>query len=416
MGRFKRIIKALSGVTSGAYTIPWVTPGIWWSKGRQLEEYRRYVHTVVSAIAMGVGKMEPQVFKFNPNNPKKTTELPNHDFLKLLRRPNPNMSQFQLLELTQTYIELCGEAFWYLAPEELTRKPTSLTLIRPDLITKVVVPEKDNPLGAVTGYVMRSDSGEEIPFDRDEIIHFKTPNPLNPYRGIGIVEAAMVYIQTEEASSLWIRNSIMNAGRPSGLLKIDGVIDEDEYEQIKRNLSSEITGSDNAGKTIVIKNSQKVEFQKIGMELENANLEQIRNLSRDDIMAMWRVSKTILGITDDVNRASAKEARAVWIENILMDRMWRLVDTIESQLFDRYGEGLTLDFADPSPIFHEDTRENFKAGLLTLNEARAAIGEKEVAGGDVRYMPLNIVPVNDSPSNTNDNTEDDSSNPPEDGE
>lgn len=395
MNRLQLAIKTLFGGNfSRSFYTSWFRPGDKISTYEQLEAYKGYVYTTVSAIAEDTGSMQVELFRRVQKGDKIDLKpVVRHPFLDLLRRPNPDMSQFELLELTQTYMELCGEAFWYLVPGDVSRRPTSFIPIRPDLVVSVAVDE-DDPLGTVTGYIVENGKGERMPFDRDEILHFKKPNPIDPYRGVGTVQAALTYIQTEEAASKWTRNAIHNVGRPSGIVGIDGTIGDKEYQEFKENFTAEVNGVENAGKTLFIRNAQKITFQKLGMELSEINLEGLKNLSRDDIMAMWRVSKTMLGIGEGVKMSSSKENRAVWMENVVTKKMHRLVDTIEAKLIDRWGDqNLVVDYVDPSPAFHEDAREDFKAGGLTLNEYRTHIGEDEVANGDVRFMPINIVPV-----------------------
>ncbi len=381
MIKFFKSIFGLGGVS--AFTLGWDSPLSAWGKKKQLEQYKRYIYTIVSAIAEDVAKTE-LVIKRNDK------EVQNHPLAQLMRRPNQDSSQFQFLELHQTFMELAGESFWYLVfPNQVTIKPSEIYLIRPDLMEVAV---GDNEKGVVTGYAMRKPDGTKITFEKNEIIHHKLPNPLNPYRGMGPVEAAHWYIQTEEFAADWTKNALYNSGRPSGIINLKGTIKDDEFQQMKKRFKQEYTGTTNAGKTMFLRANQGVDYVKVGMELGEVAMKELKDMTRDDLMVMWRISKTMLGIVDDVNRANARESRAVWLQNVIQPKVWRLIDQLDSNLVQRYGD-FKLDFKSNIPADHAEAREDFKAGLLTVNEAREMIGEADVKDGDTRFMPINMLPV-----------------------
>lgn len=365
----------------------WASPLGEWGQERQLQQYKRYVYSIVSAIAQDVA-MANLVIKNG-----RGVEQENHPLMDVLRRPNPMSSQFQFLELHQTYMELCGESFWYLTfPNQVINKPDHIYLLRPDMVDVVVAADE---VGSVKGYTLRKPNGERLPLNTTEVIHHKMPNPLNPYRGLGVIEAAHWFIQTEEFASDWLRNSIYNSGRPSGIVSIKGTIGEDEFKQLKSRFRAEYAGTANAGKTMFIRSSQGIEYQKLGMELISAAVKELKDVTKEDLMMMFRVSKTMLGMSTDVNLANAREARAVWLQNIIQPKIWRLVDQLDSDLVQRYGD-YRLDFTSSIPADHQEARDDFKAGVITLNEARAAIGEAELPDGDLRYMPVNMMPQDGS--------------------
>lgn len=369
--------------------VSWFNPS-GWTKTDLLKQYRRYVYTIVASIAENCAGLEPEVFQRMNSGEK---EIFNHELLALLRKPNPMESQFQFLERHFTFMELMGESFWYVARGTKTGKPRELYLLRPDLVDVVI--DTQDPRGLVKGYTYSKGNGEKIPFDKEEILHFKYPNPMNPYRGMGVIEASQMYIQTEEFASDWTKNSIYNAGRPSGILGIKGTIDEDQWNMVKRTFKDEYSGTKNAGKTMLFKDIDGLHYQRLGMELGDIALPEIKNLTRDDIMIMFRVSKTMLGITDDVNRANAKEAKSVFIEFVIRPKIDRFIDHINAFLVEpTWGDNIYLSYEDMTYINEKDKIEEYDKGLnkwLTINDIRKERGDKPLAGGDYIYMPITMV-------------------------
>ena len=369
----------------------WLYPGKW-SRYDFLKQYKRYVYPIVTSIAENAAKANYRTYR---QTSKGVIEVNNHEALQLLRKPNPIMSQFQFLEGHFTYMELVGESFWYLAKGKKTNKVREIYLLRPDLMEVSI--NTDDPRGLVNGYVMKKADGSKIPFDTDEILHFKLPNPTNPYRGMGVIEAARTYIQTEDFASDWTKNSIYNAGRPSGILGIKGTINEAQWEAIKRKFKDEYSGTDNAGKTLLLKDIDGLHYQKLGMELDGVALKDLKALSRDDIMIMWKMSKTMLGITDDVNRSNAKENRDVFNMNIIAPKIDRFLDHFNAFFMEpTYGKDVFLDYDDLYSVSEKEKQESYEVGYnkwLTTNDIRGEMGLEPLKGGDYLYMSIGMVPT-----------------------
>jgi HK97 family phage portal protein len=395
MNIFQRGIQTIQknflGLGHSITAFGWQIPGRW-NKRQQLEQYNRYVYTIVSAFALDFAKTGYKLVK----NEKEQT---NHELIDLLESPNPEQSGFQFRELHATYMKLAGESFWYLVNKRLSKKPKEIYLLRPDLVD---IKLNDNNLGTIKKYVLNLPTGKKQEFEPEEIRHFKYPNPMNPKRGMGVVEAAMTYLQTEDYSSQWTKNSIYNSGRPSGILNLKGKMDDKQFEQLKENFKQEYTGTTNAGKTLLLKGFDGIDWAKLGMDLEGIDLKSVKDLTREDIMFMFRTSNTIMGITDDVNRANSREMRGVWMENVIKPELDRFVDEINHSLTPIYAKDLTLEYEDPNPETIEDRVVEWEKGVdkwLTKNdiirERNQILGTDipEKDGGDEIWQPLSLVPM-----------------------
>jgi HK97 family phage portal protein len=346
------------------------------------------VYTVVTAIAESAAKIE---FDVQRNDESVT----NHDFLKLMRRPNPNASQFQFLEMHFTFMNLMGESYWYIVRGNKTLKPKEIYLIRPDCME--VVLDKD---GEVSGYVLTKPGGVKVPFDKEEILHHKLPNPYDPNYGLGPVQAAKIYIQTEDYAADWTRNSMYNSGRPSGIVTIKGTITEEQFASVKRQFKEQYSGTANAGKTLMIKGTDGIEFQKIGMELQEVALKELKEMTRDDIMMMFRVSKTMLGISEGVTLNNARESREMFRENITVPQWDRLTDHLAAFLLPLWGDQFTLEYKNTVyKTVDQELAEDIASvdKWETKNEIRLKRDLEPIPGGDILYQPINMVPMLEDP-------------------
>ena len=354
----------------------------------QLKNNVGYVWTCVGAIAGEVGKIELRVVKEDKFHEE--VLIKDHDFITLLRKPNPFDSQFVLFELTQAFIELMGEAFWYFRVGEVSRKPKEIYLLRPDLVQVVLAKS-----GYIVGYVYNLPSGERVPLDLDEVLHFKLPNPEDPSRGYGVVAAGQLYIQTEEYASRFTRNFLFNNARPSGILSVPQMNDVD-FQQLKSKWKAEYGSVDNAGKVAIVRNTE-VTFTQLGAGMEGVALERAKHMSRDDIMAMFRVPKPILGITEDVNRANAESSEYIFAKRNIDPKMFRIADTIETYVDKTYGDdSIFVRYESPVPADKAAELANDTASLnawKTRDEIRGDKGLGKTEGGDQFFLPFNMMPA-----------------------
>lgn len=375
----------------------WQTPG---GDRDFIKKYNGYVYACVSAIAEDVAMIKFQVFRKQEDGT--LVENPSTSLLKVLDNPNPLMSKYQLIEMTQTHIELTGESFWYSEIGEETKKPKSFYLLPPDRIAVAVDTEAELP--RIKGYVFTKADGTKIPLEPEEVTHFKLPNPWDPFRGYGTVEAALLYIQTEQYGAEFTRNYIYNNAMPAGIVSVKGTIDSDEFASVKRQWKQEYGRVSSAGKTAFVRDMD-IDFTKVGTTLGEAALKEIKDMSRDDIMTMFRVSKPILGIFEDVNLASAKTAQYVFMSRVIDPKMARIADTLQFVL-DRWNTPTSkyvMGYESPVPEDIEDKIKIYQAGInswLTVDEVRKLEGLEPVDGGSVIRQPLNLIPIGTPPSDT----------------
>jgi Phage portal protein len=98
---------------------------------------------------------------------------------------------------------------------------------------------------------------------------------------------------------------------------------------------------------------------------------ELRLLSRDTIMEAYRVHKSMMGISDDVNRANALTGHIVFSESLQVPRLERRKGSLNTSYLPKFGKtaaGLELDYDSPVPASAEDDR----ADMLTRAQAALA--------------------------------------------
>lgn len=371
-----------------------------WNKKRLMQQYKGLVYTLVNAIAEDFAKYEPIFWKVdNRTGQKKQYQ---HPFAKVLENPNPSLSKFDLLVATASFLELTGDAFWYYAVGERSRQPKEIYLMRPDRVEVVV----DGDTGEVIGYKFRNDDGTKIPLEVDEVEHIKTFNPLNQYRGMGTLEAAILYVEIENDTSTFQRNFMKNQATPSGVLTISGKIEKEAFNKLKTQWKEKQAGLANVGKTLFIREAD-AKFTKVGLGLDELDLKALKELSEGKLFKMFRVPKIILGDTDQngLGRANAEVADYIFAKRTIDPKQTRLDDAIQKALKRSFKDENTVVGhvsqipEDKAAQLNED--DKLTGRVYTVNEVRERKGLPKVDGGDQLYVSFNQVPISESTTGSN---------------
>lgn len=360
-----------------------------------LREYRNWVYACVNARAEEVGNIKLIL--------KKNGEVvPNHEVLDLINKVNSSMTKFELFEATQSFKDLDGNAFWYLARDkDGAGAVQEIYILRPDKM-KIVI-DQSNPL-LVQGYVYSMPDGKLIPFKPNEILHHKnfdpTANHPFPHKGMGVVQAAAFAIDTDNEARAWNLNFFKNGARPDGLLITDGesAMDAGEYKRLQEEWKEEHGGSGNSHKMAILSGGLK--YQELTRNQKDMDFLGQRTFSRDEILALFRTPKSIIGITDDVTRANADAAIYVFALRTIKPLMQKLVDTINEFLLPEFGDGLRLEFVSPVPEDRVAAAAYYAVAhnkWLSTNDIRRAEAMETTENGEKLYGQMGQEEIDSTP-------------------
>lgn len=368
-----------------------------------LTAYRGWAYSAVRNIVNEVAQVEIKLFKKKMIRNKgqveiEIQEIHEHEALSLLYHANPFMTQTQLIEITQTYLELVGEAAWALVRKSENAKPHMIIPLRPDWVKPV-------PGKSASEYISHYEynpgfSYEVVIIQPQDMVFFKNPNPLNPYRGYGAVAAGAFSLDIDEFSNDWIRTFFFNAAMPSVLLMTDQPVKEAEAKRLMERWRSEFQGRKNSNKVALLPKGLKADT--IETSAKEMDFIEGKKYFRDEVLAMFHTSKANLGVVEDVNRANQEASDARFKRSVVKPKMVTLVGYLnEFFLRDWANEGLFFDFVDPTPADNEQKFKLYDSALgkgggapwLTINEVRELENYEPVDGGDNLYLPFTVQPV-----------------------
>jgi len=306
---------------------------------------------IVDSISEAVGAVRWGLYRGDD-------EVPDHPAARLWAMPNPFTSTGEFLQTTQQHYELAGESVWYVGYSNLGMgPPLELWPVRPDRVTPV--PDADRFL---VGWVYRN-AGEQIPWSVREVVQLRRPSPLDPYRGISPVAAALADIYGEQAAASYNNMFFRNSAEPGGIIEVDRHLSDAEWEEMIARWGEQHQGIERSHRIGVIEKAKWVERK---YTMRDMQFEALRKLNREFIREAFRYPKSMLGSTEDVNKANALAAGYVFKDWLIRPRVEKVRSALNSKLlplFGTMGQGLEFRYGEQgdNEILEDDRELAIKA-------------------------------------------------------
>jgi HK97 family phage portal protein len=346
-------------------------------------EQNIWVYRCVMVTAQAVAAVDWLAY----GDQRKKKELETHPMLELLYKPNEFMSKQEFFEALAAYVLLSGNSYIE-ANGPNVGPPKELFPLRPDRMQ--VIPDAENFIG---GYKYRVNDSSKV-FETQQVGHLKFFHALNDYYGLSPIEVAARGIDNDNAASAWNNALLNNGSRPTGALVTENALTEFQYDNLKRELDNNVKGAQNSGKPMLLEGGLK--WQEMGLSPRDMDFIESKKMSRLEICAAFGVPPELVGVGEQKTYANYQEARQAFYQDTVLPLLDKIRDKLNSWLAPKFGN-VFLDYdKDSIEALQENTdekakriREDLKAGLIMLDEARQATGYEEVAGGKgkVFYIP-----------------------------
>ncbi len=363
------------------------------SKQREyLQEMKGWVFSCVTSISDEIASIDLKLYRQLSG---KIEEVTDHPILDSLYKVNNYTTKFDHFWLTSSYMELTGECPWFLDKENGQIK--GIYILQPSKITPI--PDKQK---IIQGYSYELDHGKRITIPPDELIFLKFPNPSNPFRGLGTLQAAARTVDIDNYSEEWNAKFYENSARPDIVIKVKGeTLTKEQKEKVKASILKSYQGVDKSHGVAVLFGD--MELDKFGFNQKDMDFLEQQKFSRDKILGVFRVPKAIVAQTEGVNFASADVAQYVFTARTIKPKMERLIQQLNEFYVPLFpdGQNLFLDYEDPVPSNSEQklmTYDNaIKNGWMTINEVREAENLEPIEGGDRPLVSTMMVPLGGVP-------------------
>jgi HK97 family phage portal protein len=319
-------------------------------------------------------------------------EVTEHPLLDLLVKVNPVHNAFDLWELTTLYQEVHGAAYWLLDFGPLGT-PQQIWPLPSQNVTPVREPRSRN----LVDYYLYRTGTEEQRFRPDQIIHFRYPDPRDPYLG-GLSPLRACYEQATLISEFaaFKRAKFENHAIPDAIVSPDEVIGEEERDRLEAQWNSRFRKG-GSGKVVVAESALKVQLLAHSMG-DLAVLADMK-ATKEDVANAFHVPISFLSA--ETNLANLQAAEHQHMSKAVAPRLMRRDEKLNEQLIPLYDPTgrLFLASEDPVPVNRELTTKeqdlNLRYGVVSINEVRGEQGLEPVPWGDAPWLPRLWAQTND---------------------
>lgn len=331
---------------------------------------------------------------------------------ELFRRPNADCTKAQLWEGSVINRATVGECFWKL--NNLRGQPVGPNEIPAAIMVfkggKEWEPDVDPGGAQILGWThtFTTKKGRRIRDQREmhQLVYGKRFNPSEQWRGLSPLHAVKLDLEADFAAMLWNLAFFKNGAQPGGILLSEKRVAPKVKKQILEEWEQRHSGERKSHRPDLLEGG--IKFIPTQSTQKDMEFQKTRTMTRDIVMGVFRVSKTALGISEDVNRAVASTAKSQHWDEVVVPEGQYWEDLLDASLLtDARGREGGADWGafDWSTVdaLREDLNEVAAAGQklmemgATYNEVntRLELGMEEQPWGDSWYRKTALTVVNE---------------------
>jgi len=307
----------------------------------------------------------------------------NAPICQLIKRYNRQLIGSQGRQLEQIYLDILGESIVIMLPISGPQR-YELYPVSP---TWVTVEQTDE--GEL--YIVRIPGRGEFRFPAPMVAHRRTVDPTNPYgrtRGAGYAVADE--IEADEYASKHSKAYFYNSMKPEFIMTVKGT--ESQARDMKAKLADQHQGFRKAWSPMVT--SAELTLHELTRKLGDEKIVELRKSYSDIIRWTYGIPPEIVGIVDNSNRATAKEADHFLGKYVVEPRAVAYQEAVLHFYGEAFGNpDLRHVSSIPREFDRQDEIRSRHAHHFTRNEVRMAAGHDPVSDGDVYAVPVNLVEV-----------------------
>lgn len=266
------------------------------------------------------------------------------DLVKLLKNPNPWMDYTEMIELTVIDFLLAGNSYWLKYNRNNEGKPQALYRLAPPLIT--VVPGKTAPIDHYE--YLPPGQAQPISFQPEEVVHFKRANPHSEHFGLGVIAGGPEMFDVEIAMTKSQRGYFQRGTRLTGVIMSERAIPIKIWNKIVREFRNAFQGNDNAWDVAALERGMT--YKPLSATAAEAEFRYLGPLSRDRILAAFRVPGSLIGVVDNEQGPTMKESQRNFDNKTMRPFLNKLQTAITKSLTDAWNVDFKIDYEYVLPI------------------------------------------------------------------
>lgn len=363
------------------------------TKAQALETYQGWIYAAVSQLAETVAANEFTLWnKVRPQR-KEWKEIERHALLDILANPNSINDWQQIAYISTLHLKTAGEFYWHVITKEGSTKPVGFQIIYPHWVNS---PKFDKD-GFFIGWDITVPGQLRKFYSRDEIIRIYYPHPLNPFAAASPIEAFAVSHYMDQYLRAYGQTLFRNdGGVPAGVIKTEQELTKAEADSLTERWKQRY--SNTRGEVAAF--GKGASYEPIAIPFQDLYFLEVGDFTSEQILAVYKTPKAVLGISKEFNRANIDTAFRIWQRTAVYPVLQMLEKAINGKkikgalVSPLENERLYLEFHNPVDRDKEEERaeanDALKNGAMKVNEYRDVLDLDPQPDGDVYLVPNNV--------------------------
>ena len=317
-------------------------------------------------------------------------KIPNHPMKMLIENPNPMQGQAKFLERAIKFFYLGGETFIHKI--DIGGTARELYCYRPDRCDVMFGRDADKP---IESFIYQA--GANISIQPENVLHWKTFNPLDEYdglgRGISLLAPAARVIDQNNAIKQWNYSLMKNGAKKDGAFVIKETLGDIEYERTKDSLKADYNG-DNPGGYMLLEGG--ADFKDFGNSPKDTDWLEGSKQTIVEVCASLGVDPILIGFNEFSSYNNKSEAKKSLYTETVIPLLRELADELGQFLGLTDSEFFYFDLSDIAEM-QENIKEKFDmvsgVTFMTENDKREYVGLDAKDGLNVYRIPMSYVDI-----------------------
>lgn len=282
-------------------------------------ERNAWAYACVFAIASNLAALPFEVLRRMSDG--ETEPWLKHDLAAQLEDPNEYMSAYEVKESLFSFLELTGNSYLVEFPTKSGKRKSELWPIPPHQIKPV-----SSRVKFVSHYVYTL-GGNSVRLEREQVYHFRDFSPTSRHLGQGATLPIRDTLTVDEFAKLYNKYYFLNSGRPDAILEADGELTQDVRKRISKAWDAMHRGIRSAHRMAILDNGTK--YKEANRTPKDMEYREGRKQNREEMIASYGCFPIIVGLSEGVNFATAKDQYKAFWTNTLIPKARRFASILQ---------------------------------------------------------------------------------------
>jgi HK97 family phage portal protein len=351
------------------------------------------VYTAVRVYTDAIASLPTHVINDTGESKNRNVNHPVYGLVS--RKPNSLMTNSVFWNVSIPHLLLWGNSYSIIEWQKGgSRRPISIMPVHPSKV-------KVHVLDGILVYEFKI-GDDKIVLDQSNVLHFRGMG--DEVEGKSVIDYARDNLALGKASEDFGSKFFSNGANQSGILTTDQVLNDKAITNLRQSLERNHGGVTSSQKTMILE--QGLKYQTTSVPPDSAQFLETRRFSIEDIARWFKLPPDKLADLTRATFSNLEQQDLNFVKHSILPLVINLEEELTRKLLREMELNTTYIKKNLDGLLRGDIKTRYEAyqsgiqnGIISPNEARGKEGMNPYEGGDSKFMPLNLAPIDSNGTN-----------------